>query len=149
MTEVLASHVSSPQSDGLDWSEGPRLELDQLLAQLVVRAQNVMAAQGRLRGLLVESVMTATVNWLSAMRMFLDHQETDLTRRFGKLSPEFVAFKTATSAAYDSEVGYRFAYQLRNYVQHCGLPLGHVDVRRSGNPLMKKTATLLLNRQVL
>jgi hypothetical protein len=52
MTEVLASHVSSPQSDGLDWSEGPRLELDQLLAQLVVRAQNVMAAQGRLRGLL-------------------------------------------------------------------------------------------------
>lgn len=32
--------------------EGPRLELDQLLAQLVDRAQDVMAAQNRLRGLL-------------------------------------------------------------------------------------------------
>ena len=30
----------------------PRLELDQLLAQLVERAQEVMATQGRLRGLL-------------------------------------------------------------------------------------------------
>lgn len=32
--------------------EGPRLELDELLTQLVGRAQDVMAAQGRLRGLL-------------------------------------------------------------------------------------------------
>ena len=32
--------------------EGPRLELDQLLAQLIDRAQDVMAAQNRLRGLL-------------------------------------------------------------------------------------------------
>ena len=32
--------------------DGPRLELDQLLTQLVDRAQDVMAAQGRLRGLL-------------------------------------------------------------------------------------------------
>jgi GAF domain-containing protein len=32
--------------------EGPRLELDQLLAQLVDRAHDVMAAQNRLRGLL-------------------------------------------------------------------------------------------------
>jgi len=32
--------------------DGPRLELDQLLAQLIDRAQDVMAAQNRLRGLL-------------------------------------------------------------------------------------------------
>ena len=31
---------------------GPRLELDQLLAQLIDRAQDVLAAQNRLRGLL-------------------------------------------------------------------------------------------------
>jgi len=33
-------------------ADGPRLELDQLLSQLVDRAQDVMAAQNRLRGLL-------------------------------------------------------------------------------------------------
>jgi signal transduction histidine kinase len=37
---------------GLAFMDGPRLELDQLLEQLVARAQEVMATQGRLRGLL-------------------------------------------------------------------------------------------------
>ena len=49
MTERL------PQDGGPDefgFADGPRLELDQLLAQLVNRAEDVMAAQSRLRGLL-------------------------------------------------------------------------------------------------
>jgi signal transduction histidine kinase len=37
---------------GLSYPDIPRLELDQLLTQLVDRAQEVIAAQGRLRGLL-------------------------------------------------------------------------------------------------
>jgi signal transduction histidine kinase len=41
-----------PDDDEAPPLEGPRLELDQLLAQLVDRAQDVMAAQNRLRGLL-------------------------------------------------------------------------------------------------
>ena len=36
----------------LTFPDLPRLELNQLLAQLVERAQEVMATQGRLRGLL-------------------------------------------------------------------------------------------------
>src|SRR3954463_8720687 len=36
----------------LSFPDGPRLELDQLLGQLVDRAQEVMGTQGRLRGLL-------------------------------------------------------------------------------------------------
>ncbi|MDT4985395.1 MAG: hypothetical protein QOF95_2885, partial [Pseudonocardiales bacterium] len=39
------------QSDGYDFADGPRLELDQLLTQLVARAEDVIATQGRLRGL--------------------------------------------------------------------------------------------------
>jgi hypothetical protein len=46
------SDVQHAGRDDLDWSEGPRLELDQLLTQLVARAQDVIAAQGRLRALL-------------------------------------------------------------------------------------------------
>jgi signal transduction histidine kinase len=39
------------------FADGPRLELDQLLTQLVSRAEDVMAAQGRLRGLLAANRM--------------------------------------------------------------------------------------------
>jgi signal transduction histidine kinase len=44
--------AAAPDDDGTSPLEGPRLELDQLLTQLVDRAQDVMAAQNRLRGLL-------------------------------------------------------------------------------------------------
>ncbi|MCW2647752.1 MAG: hypothetical protein JWP07_3861 [Pseudonocardiales bacterium] len=45
------------QSDGYDFADGPRLELDQLLTQLVTRAEDVIATQGRLRGLLAANKM--------------------------------------------------------------------------------------------
>jgi GAF domain-containing protein len=43
----------------LSFPDGPRLELDQLLAQLVDRAQEVMGTQGRLRGLLRANQLVA------------------------------------------------------------------------------------------
>jgi signal transduction histidine kinase len=45
------------QGDGYDFADGPRLELDQLLTQLVTRAEDVIATQGRLRGLLAANKM--------------------------------------------------------------------------------------------
>jgi signal transduction histidine kinase len=44
--------TSDREPPALTFPDLPRLELDQLLGQLVERAQEVMAAQGRLRGLL-------------------------------------------------------------------------------------------------
>jgi signal transduction histidine kinase len=43
--------------DALVFVDGPRLELDQLLSHLVARAEDVMSAQGRLRGLLAANEM--------------------------------------------------------------------------------------------
>jgi hypothetical protein len=79
---------------------------------------------------LAESLMTTTVNWLTSMRLYLDHEETDLKRRFGKPSAEVDRFKAATAFAFDGKLGYRFAYKFRNYVQHCGLPLSEIKVGR-------------------
>src|SRR5271167_2204617 len=45
---------------GLSFPDVPRLELDQLLAQLVNRAEDVMAAQERLRGLLRANALVAS-----------------------------------------------------------------------------------------
>src|ERR1700723_2048037 len=44
---------------GLAFSDMPRLGLDQLLVQLVDRANDVLAAQGRLRGLLRANALVA------------------------------------------------------------------------------------------
>ncbi len=44
---------------GLGFPDAPRLELDQLLVQLVDRAGDVLAAQGRLRGLLRANALVA------------------------------------------------------------------------------------------
>jgi len=100
---------------------------------------------------LVESVMGATVNWLTSMRMFLDHEETRLNRKYGASSTEFAAFKEATRQAYDGEVGYRFAYEFRNYVQHCGLPLNHLVITTPAapQPHLKQYTKLLLDRDNL
>ncbi|HWD01157.1 MAG TPA: GAF domain-containing protein [Amycolatopsis sp.] len=46
------SQRDAPEQAGLIFPDQPRLELDQLLAQLIERAREVMATQGRLRGLL-------------------------------------------------------------------------------------------------
>ncbi len=99
-----------------------------------------------------EAVMGSVVNWLTSMRLFLDHTETDLKRRFGKTSEEAQRFKTATSLAFDTNLGYRFLYRFRNYVQHCGLPLSHIDVSRpdpGSGTRAKQSVTLLLDRDAL
>ena len=49
---ALDGPVEHPDAQELTFPDLPRLELDQLLGQLVERAQEVMATQGRLRGLL-------------------------------------------------------------------------------------------------
>jgi signal transduction histidine kinase len=55
--DYRASTADSAAAPPLTFPDLPRLELDQLLAQLVDRAHEVMAAQGRLRGLLRASQM--------------------------------------------------------------------------------------------
>jgi hypothetical protein len=67
--------------------------------------------------------LTASLlNWLLAFRLFVDHTASDLSRRFGKKSPERIVFDDATSAEYDSVFSYRLMYRMRNYAQHAGMP---------------------------
>jgi signal transduction histidine kinase len=57
MSSDETSAQRTKQSDGYGFADGPRLELDQLLTQLVSRAEDVIATQGRLRGLLAANKM--------------------------------------------------------------------------------------------
>jgi hypothetical protein len=99
-----------------------------------------------------EALMRSAVNWLTSMRLFLDHTETDLKRRHGKVSPEALRFERATNLAFNTRIGYRFSFKFRNYVQHCGLPLSRIQVNRpdpAAGTRAKQSVAFLLDRDVL
>jgi hypothetical protein len=67
------------------------------------------------------------LNLLSAIRSYLDYVETSVKRKYGDASLNAAKFKKYCSDAYDSNFSYRFLYRLRNYAQHCGLPLTKIS----------------------
>ena len=71
------------------------------------------------------------MNFLASFRSFIDHSETHLHNADASGTWK-QRFKQRASAFYDALFAYRFLYELRNYVQHCGLPFGgiHVSARR-------------------
>lgn len=68
------------------------------------------------------------LNFLSSVRTFLDHSETNLKRRYGRDSERVRRFKDACSNAYNNNFSYRFLYALRNYAQHCGMPVAKLSL---------------------
>jgi len=60
------------------------------------------------------------VNFLSTKRMFLDHADRRLKHDFGERAA--ADFEKLTNVAYDDSFAYRFCQQLRNFVQHRGMP---------------------------
>jgi hypothetical protein len=68
-------------------------------------------------------VSRSLVNFLTAMRLYLDHTQTRLSRQYSATDGVLDAFERATSMEFDSHAAYRLLYKLRNYVQHCGLPI--------------------------
>jgi hypothetical protein len=80
-----------------------------------------------------ESVMGRIINWLTSFRLFLDHAETNLKRKYGKDSVQVERFKIQTASAFDDSPGYRFISRFRNYVQHCGSPLSSITIGRTAD----------------
>lgn len=71
------------------------------------------------------------LNFLSSMRTYLDHSETILKRSYGKDSEQVKQFKTNCSKIYDTYPSYRFLYKLRNFAQHCVLPITTIVVKHT------------------
>lgn len=72
----------------------------------------------------MQTELTCTLlNWLSSMRMLLDHSEHAISRLHGRKSEAFKSFGDAQSWEYDNAFAYRFLYKLRNHVQHQDLKI--------------------------
>lgn len=89
--------------------------------------KNAAMSWSRMENMALE-INRRILNYLSSVRTFLDHWETNLRRRYGRDSERVKHFKNACSEAYDSSFSYRFLYVLRNYAQHCGMPLGQLTL---------------------
>lgn len=74
------------------------------------------------------------LNFLSSVRSFIDHNETNLKQQYGDDSEEFKQFQNICRNAYDNNFSYRFLSKLRNYTQHCGMPLGRLTLSSKEDP---------------
>ncbi|WP_437693272.1 hypothetical protein [Sorangium sp. So ce176] len=83
------------------------------------------------------------LNFLTAMRTYLDHVETRIKRWYGDKSPEVAQFKRAVSKQYDTTDSYAFVWKLRNYSQHCGMPIGGIVLSASIVPGEQMFGTLV------
>jgi hypothetical protein len=82
----------------------------------VLRSKIFLGVNRRLRSLLTE------------FRLFLDHTEAKLKRRYGHQSEQVHAFKAATSRQFDNSFAYRFVYGLRSYAIHEDLPINAISL---------------------
>ena len=73
------------------------------------------------------------LNYLSSFKTFLAHLETRYKRLLKKQPSNIKNFKQITSHCYDGNFYYRFFYKLRNYVQHCALPVEHIQIKEGQN----------------
>jgi hypothetical protein len=90
------------------------------------------------------------LNLLSSIRMYLDHIETDLKRRYGNKSHEVEKFEQICSQEYDGSFSYRFLYRLRNYAQHCGFPIHDISFTSKPNQIQNEYAlTVRISRDKL
>ncbi|WP_159001546.1 hypothetical protein [Streptomyces sp. SBT349] len=98
------------------------------------------------RDILKESLISELTNWLAARRLYLENERNLILSQYSDASGEMDEFRQATSAAFDSREGYRFLYNLRDYVQHCGLPPGSLHVSGSTE---KRRVVLTLDKSRL
>ena len=92
------------------------------------------------------SVVASIVNFLTAMRMFLDQTSAELKRLDRKegVCTRYDLWNGARERERDQNFGFGFLETFRNYVQHIGLPLSIWETSRALDESGKLAARVLL-----
>jgi signal transduction histidine kinase len=86
MSGEAEAHERPDDSGRLVFPDAPRLELDELLTQIIVRAEEVLATQGRLRGLLAANrTITADLTLPTVLRRVVEAGCQLVRARYGAL----------------------------------------------------------------
>lgn len=99
----------------------------------------------------VQEMNRLLLNYLSAFKTFIDHLTTRYTRLQRQGGSFLSDFKAITAACYDGNFPYRFFSKLRDYVQHCGLPLGsiHIDEKPAPDGSVDISTSICFSRDTL
>ena len=84
----------------------------------------------------IQVMSLALMNLLAMCRTYIEHVPHHLRAVFPEELEKIEAFQRATSHEYDSTLGYRVLYAVRNYAQHRSLPVHAItlDARWLGDP---------------
>lgn len=83
----------------------------------------------------VELVNMRIANMLSSARLYLDQVAHDLDNLYGADSEIANAVRDGRARQYDGKLGYRTMEAVRNYIQHCGLPVHSMTYHMSKDEL--------------
>jgi hypothetical protein len=73
------------------------------------------------------------MNYLSSAYAIRQHLETSIKRDFGRNSDPFVKFQRLLQQLEKSCFAYAFTQDFRNFVQHCGFPVGEIGLKQNQN----------------
>ena len=91
-------------------------------------------------------------NFISSFVSFTDHAKTYLNRNYGENSEELKEFKIESSFNFDNCFGYRFFCKLRDYIIHCGMPMGNISLiseRNEKKGIYENTVILKFGKEEL
>jgi hypothetical protein len=71
------------------------------------------------------------LNYLSSLKTFLDHLNTRYSHSPLKEHQYLSTFNNICSTCFDTSFHYRFFLKLRDYVQHCSLPVQYVEIKEN------------------
>lgn len=83
--------------------------------------------RGLNRRKMVSHFASDILNWLTGTRFYVDHVMKRFSDLFQKNSAEYVRLRAAVANEYDTSIEYRVMYYFRNYVQHSGFPVDHIN----------------------
>ena len=97
---------------------------------------------------LTMSFMGEVINWLAATRLYLENNRHFLAEHLGEDDDGYKGYLEITHEVFDSNPAYRFLYNLRDYSQHCGPPLGGFAVS-AAKVQGRRSLELFINRSEL
>jgi len=135
--ELTAAQLAEHEEHHSDF-----LRLRQKLTLLHVLEENYSALNSFIRELQASSRVDANralsetnrhfMNYLSAAYALREHLTTALTRDFGHGSEEVSKFRSFVELLEQKCFAYAFFQDFRNYVQHCGFPVGEMSLATEG-----------------
>lgn len=80
-----------------------------------------------LMNLIFVDINRTFINFITSLKVFIEHVEKRLNKKYGKSSEQFNSFKQLTHNLYDNYFAYRFLLNLRDYSIHDSYPINNFN----------------------